>query len=130
MSRVARVVTAEPGRMVVGGAGVVAVGVAPLEVGVAAGVVTGTGGVLDVDEAAATTDGDVPAVPWPRESAAAGPHAARTSTVNSAPAAAGQWRSGGRIMRRGRHFRSARVQRGNARSDETTVGSEQDNPAQ
>ena len=33
-------------------------------------------------------------------------------------------------MMRGRHFRSARVQRGNARSDQASVGSEQDNPAQ
>ncbi len=50
--------------------------------------------------------GDVEA--WSVDSALAGTQAATVSATSNDPAAAGQWRSGRRIMRRCRRFRSAR----------------------
>ena len=127
MTSVASVVTAVPGRTVLLGVGVacgVALGVGSVGRRPAAGVCAVGGSVLEVaddEEAATATVGVADADAGPAEvsglseSATAGPQADTTSAVKSAPAAVGQWRSGRRIMRRDRHFRSARSQCRNAR---------------
>src|SRR5689334_2877899 len=114
MTSVAKVVTAEPGRIVVGAG---APGTLADEVAVATGVAAVAVRELELDDeetpSAAGAEGDeacaVAGVSWPSESATAGPQADRTSTASIAPAAAGQWRSGGRIMRRDTLIRAGRA---------------------
>jgi hypothetical protein len=112
---VARVVTAVPGRIVVLGLGVV--GAAAGDV-VAVALALGVAVVerravaeLDVASAATAVVAGVVDDEWSAGSAFAGTQAAMVRTTSNDPAAAGQWRSGWRIMRRDRNFHSATPQR-------------------
>jgi hypothetical protein len=112
---IAKVVTAVPGRTVGVGLGVAAAG--RVAVAVALGLGTNVVDGREVAECDVGSDAfaavagdvavDVAGDAWSTGSALAGTQPTTVRATSKDPAAAGQWRSGQRIMRRDRHFHSA-----------------------